>query len=153
MGRESRKKNNVRKHLVILGLGNVRNRLLEHLAHRVDDNVDLAKVVLDRLEEALDGLFGRQVCLVKLDEDIGVLLLELGRELVGRRLGLGRVVVQRQARDAERGQLAGDFGAEVLGSAGDEGDFSVERHAVVVRIRFVVDGLDKYSVWVQERYR
>lgn len=69
------------KHPVVLALVDLAQGLLQHLAHRVDHNVQLPREVgQDRPEQLLHIAARRQVALVHLDLDFGVLRRKLLRK-------------------------------------------------------------------------
>lgn len=84
----------VRKHVIIFLLAYLGDGLLEDLAHGVDDDIDLAKVLLDVLEELGHGCGGGEITLVEGDLDRGVFLLQFGFQLRGVILAACGVVVE-----------------------------------------------------------
>ncbi len=111
-------------HLVIFGFRDLDHRLLQHLADRVDRDIDTAHRRLGVCEQLLVRAGCGEVGLE--GEGFRAGSLDRGYRLVGRRLGGAGVVVDSDRFRARSGEIARDQPAEVLRATGDENGFSLD---------------------------
>lgn len=117
----------LRKHRIILRLGDLRDRFLQDHANCVHNYVHFAMLSDRILEKFLNSSAGGQVTLVNGDGQVLVGALQLILQFRGAIFARSRVVVQSKIGALLR-QVTSDLCAQVLAAAGDQSCLALERH-------------------------